>query len=253
MKVTKLEQSLLSQGSMVFAGCELPAPDAAAFPTTADRPRRTARHKNRGSVRIEQNELVALVRKQGGSVLVAKPLTPGQLRAPHAKASSLDAQHKQPQRTAKRWALNRASDRFGRPIVSANDLGEVEASWVPPVGEGRALGNSPRVERSRASTSPRRAPRPPLPGGAIAPPGGKVARGAPGAGNSQDPPGAGRPPAAPLRCRASRDPRLEGRFGPCLAGQQTRCLARRARGMACALQPPAARNPAFRPRAKSRN
>ena len=71
------------------------------------------------SIGIEQNELVAFVRKQGGSGLIAKQLTPGHL------------QHKQPQRTAKRWALNRASDRFGRLIVSANDLSEVEASWVP--------------------------------------------------------------------------------------------------------------------------
>ncbi len=87
----------------------------------------------RGSVRVERDELEALIRRgrqRRRSIPDPEPITNGQLRALHAKASDLDKRHDSPRNTAKRAAMQAASHRFGRAFNSALDLTSAEATWV---------------------------------------------------------------------------------------------------------------------------
>jgi len=83
------------------------------------------------NVRIEEGELVALVRRRGGGTAdQIGQITPGQIRALHAKASRLDTELGKPPRTAKKAILTMASEQFKRPITSTLELNELEAHWV---------------------------------------------------------------------------------------------------------------------------
>ena len=81
------------------------------------------------TVRIDYAELAAYVRR-GHPAAETQGISPGQLRALHAKAADLDRRLEQPLRTSKREALAAASSHFRRPIKSGNDLSDVEATWV---------------------------------------------------------------------------------------------------------------------------
>lgn len=60
----------------------------------------------------------------------AAPISPGQLRAFHAKANDLDKALEQQRGDSKTAALRVASRRFGRTIRSASDLTAAEASLI---------------------------------------------------------------------------------------------------------------------------
>jgi excisionase family DNA binding protein len=82
------------------------------------------------NVRIEETELIAYVRRSGGRAQADGPITPGQLRALHAKADAIDIRLKQPKRTTKKKLLVSAAQQFGRSFESANEFTETEASWA---------------------------------------------------------------------------------------------------------------------------
>ena len=81
------------------------------------------------NVRIEDLELTAFVRGQRRQSAVL-PITPGQLRALHAKADRADRLRETKRGTSKKQALSDASRHFSVDFVSANDLDEVQAGWV---------------------------------------------------------------------------------------------------------------------------
>jgi excisionase family DNA binding protein len=85
------------------------------------------------SVRVEEGDLVAFVRGDSAARAVTTPLqtiTPGQLRALHAKADRADRITGQPRGSAKRQAMAEASARFNVELVSASQLDELQAIWV---------------------------------------------------------------------------------------------------------------------------
>ena len=55
---------------------------------------------------------------------------PRQVSAFYAKTDELDRILERPYRTGHDLALERASEHFGRPITSVNELAYAEASWV---------------------------------------------------------------------------------------------------------------------------
>lgn len=76
------------------------------------------------AVRIHDEQRAALLRTGSG------PLTPGQLRAFHAKAGALDNALERERGQSKRLILESASAHFDREIASANQLSQIEASWA---------------------------------------------------------------------------------------------------------------------------
>lgn len=58
------------------------------------------------------------------------PMSPGQSRALHGKASDLDKILERPRRESKRLALEAASAHFSIDLASATQLDSAQASWI---------------------------------------------------------------------------------------------------------------------------
>lgn len=85
------------------------------------------------SVRVDELELTAFVRQGSAARSVTTPLgmiTPGQLRALHAKADRADRIRGWERLSAKKRVLAEASERFGVELDSALKLDELQAIWV---------------------------------------------------------------------------------------------------------------------------
>ena len=85
------------------------------------------------AIRVEEGDLAAFIRAGGSArreqTVALEQITPGQLRAFHAKADRTDRITGQPRLSAKRQVLAEASAHYKATLTSANDLDEMQANW----------------------------------------------------------------------------------------------------------------------------
>jgi excisionase family DNA binding protein len=104
-------------------------------------PQTVRRHVRQGTLRsvkvgrarrIPESAVREWIGRSTGSLAFPQPdeMSPGQRKALHAKAAARDERRGLPRGSSKKEALEQAGGRFGRPIVSGNDLTGAECSWT---------------------------------------------------------------------------------------------------------------------------